>query len=692
MKLKRALALFLTVALMAAGLAACGGSKAETTAAPAGTEAAAETTTAAAPETTAAIETEAEAEETTAVTKAAPAAASEDVGKWTIYEYEANGNKVSHDMLVTAGMGDTYLELYEDGTGKLNLFQSLLDITWKPGEITVYGTSKYTYEIDGDTLNMDMQGVYYTMVRDGSAGSGASSGSSTGAKDASGEPYINDGTIEGVYRLWNMMGMSLSEWAEIMGCSLEQAADSMRVEIVDEKTARVSFDTEEEMQEVGLSMDGDQITLSVEDETLGGTLKDGILTLDIEGEQVILARLTDAAFAGGGASAALADKGEATVWNGQYTKFVGDDDSARNTDDKFTLELYEDGTGVHHRDDLDINVTWELDGDKFTMKETFMGMNIDYTGTMKGDELSIFNGDPEDDFTCEYVYLKEGGSASASADSSASAGSGAPAGVPSGDGLMSEEEVQKGYVWMNKVAKDIFHTTYEELAEHFGVEGRFDKEEYSEHMKVNKRYYFWISKEDKNHFIYVNFEEDDPDGAPGVYTVSGFNSSGFSASEAEAKYLDEVKAEATEADKAAAANMAMKDFSVDIHPFAHDEVTLSVSAQIPESGWAYDEKKDHLVENEDVNTFGAGFIQFKLDQDVEKFDFYKDKFENYQEIEDRDFDGVTFKGRTYKNIGYEWTEYIAQIDDERALSIGIVRVDISEGTVGDKILNSIKLK
>lgn len=326
-----------------------------------------------------------------------------------------------------------------------------------------------------------------------------------------------------------------------------------------------------------------------------------------------------------------------------------------------------------------------------------MGMKIDYTGTMKGDELSIFNGDPEDDFTCEYVYLKEGGSASASSgsassDSSASSGSSAPAGVPGGDGLMSEEEVQKGYVWMNKVAKDIFHTTYEELAEHFGVEGKFDKEEYSEHMKVNKRYYFWISKEDKNHFIYVNFEEDDPDGAPGVYTVSGFNSSGFSASEAEAKYLDEVKAEATEADKAAAANMAMKDFSVDIHPFAHDEVTLSVSAQIPESGWAYDEKKDHLVENEDVNTFGAGFIQFKLDQDVEKFDFYKDKFENYQEIEDRDFDGVTFKGRTYKNIGYEWTEYIAQIDDERALSIGIVRVDISEGTVGDKILNSIKLK
>ena len=50
------------------------------------------------------------------------------------------------------------------------------------------------------------------------------------------------------------------------------------------------------------------------------------------------------------------------------------------------------------------------------------------------------------------------------------------------------------------------------------------------------------------------------------------------------------------------------------------------------------------------------------------------------------------KGRTYKDIGYEWTEYIAQISDGKAVSIGIVRVDISEGTMGDKILNSISFK
>ena len=75
-----------------------------------------------------------------------------------------------------------------------------------------------------------------------------------------------------------------------------------------------------------------------------------------------------------------------------------------------------------------------------------------------------------------------------------------------------------------------------------------------------------------------------------------------------------------------------------------------------------------------------------------KFDQHKDSFENYKDIDDREIGGVKMKGRTYKNIGYEWTEYIAQISDGKAVSIGIVRVDISEGTMGDKILNSISFK
>ena len=97
----------------------------------------------------------------------------------------------------------------------------------------------------------------------------------------------------------------------------------------------------------------------------------------------------------------------AGTYKGIYTKFVGDDDDAKVTDEVFSLELKGDGTGIHHRDDLDINVTWTLDGEKFTMQETFMGIKLDYTGTLVNGKLDIFNGDPEDIWSCEYVYEKQ---------------------------------------------------------------------------------------------------------------------------------------------------------------------------------------------------------------------------------------------------------------------------------------------
>ena len=141
-----------------------------------------------------------------------------------------------------------------------------------------------------------------------------------------------------------------------------------------------------------------------------------------------------------------------------------------------------------------------------------------------------------------------------------------------GDGIVTEEQVQKGYVWMNDVNKNIFDTTYEEVVAYFGVEGEFVKEEYSDHMKANYRYYKWISADNDSHFIYVNFKEDET----GVYEVSGFNTSGFSGKEAIAKYLDIVKAEAAEENKAASANAAIKDFSAKVAMFAHDEINITI--------------------------------------------------------------------------------------------------------------------
>ena len=262
------------------------------------------------------------------------------------------------------------------------------------------------------------------------------------------------------------------------------------------------------------------------------------------------------------------------------------------------------------------------------------------------------------------------------------------ANVSGGDGIVTEEQVQKGYVWMNEVNNNIFDATYDDIVAYFGVEGQFVKEEYSDHMKANYRYYKWISEDDDSHFIYVNFKEK----SPGVYVVSAYNTSGFSGTEAIEKYLDIVKAEAAEANKAASANAEMKDFSVEIAQFAKDDVKVKIMTKIPVSGWSFDDSGRCLVENDDPTAFGAGAIRFEVRTNVEDFDYYKDKFENYQDIEDRVIGGITFKGRTYKYIGYNWIQYVAQIDDGRALSIGLTKLECVPGTMPDIILNNMTIK
>ena len=259
------------------------------------------------------------------------------------------------------------------------------------------------------------------------------------------------------------------------------------------------------------------------------------------------------------------------------------------------------------------------------------------------------------------------------------------AAAPGGNGIVTEEQVQKGYVWMNEVNNNIFDATYDDIVAYFGVEGEFVKEEYSDHMKANYRYYKWISKDDDSHFIYVNFKENES----GVYTVSAYNTSGFSGTEAIEKYLDIVKAEAAEANKAASANAEMKDFSAEIAQFAKDDVKVKIMTKIPVSGWSFDDSGRCLVENDDPTAFGAGAIRFEVRTNVEDFDYYKDDFENYQDIDDRVIGGITFKGRTYKHIGYNWIQYVAQIDDGRALSIGLTKLECVPGTMPDIILNNM---
>jgi hypothetical protein len=53
-------------------------------------------------------------------------------------------------------------------------------------------------------------------------------------------------------------------------------------------------------------------------------------------------------------------------------------------------------------------VTWTLEGETFTMQETFLGAVNDYTGTLKDGELIMFTGgEPEDPLAYMYVLHLE---------------------------------------------------------------------------------------------------------------------------------------------------------------------------------------------------------------------------------------------------------------------------------------------
>ena len=90
-------------------------------------------------------------------------------------------------------------------------------------------------------------------------------------------------------------------------------------------------------------------------------------------------------------------------YEGLHAKFVGDENWA-DDEDPFSLTLNADGTGIHARDGMEFKVTWALDGENFTMNETFIGDPIVYTGTLKDGELHLYNNTPENPLTYEYYY------------------------------------------------------------------------------------------------------------------------------------------------------------------------------------------------------------------------------------------------------------------------------------------------
>ena len=107
----------------------------------------------------------------------------------------------------------------------------------------------------------------------------AACGGSGGAAD---DPNL------GMYKLQSLMGFSLAEYAEMVGVSEEEAADSMTLELKAGGKAEMVADGD--AQSLDYTLEGETLTLTDGTETLEGTVADGVITLNIEGVEISFAK------------------------------------------------------------------------------------------------------------------------------------------------------------------------------------------------------------------------------------------------------------------------------------------------------------------------------------------------------------------------------------------------------------------
>lgn len=90
----------------------------------------------------------------------------------------------------------------------------------------------------------------------------------------------------------------------------------------------------------------------------------------------------------------------------EYSKYVGDSDTEKDTKEVAEIILNDDGTGKSNRNGVSYSIEWNIDGENINISELFMGATIEYNGTLKNDRLDLFNGDKTNALTNETVYNK----------------------------------------------------------------------------------------------------------------------------------------------------------------------------------------------------------------------------------------------------------------------------------------------
>lgn len=247
-----------------------------------------------------------------------------------------------------------------------------------------------------------------------------------------------------------------------------------------------------------------------------------------------------------------------------------------------------------------------------------------------------------------------------------------------GDGLMPYDDVLRLIKWIDDDYAD--NMLYEEVVAFTGVEGRDKGNSGANSMtQLGDHYFDWVAQEDPTHYIHVCFRGRE---ATGRFECCQWNTSGFNSAEWKDIDLSDWIA-------ASKAGIGTAPVSMQIQRFSNPLVTVTV--EMPTEGWMSrnfgSNRADFCEERGNSSSYPQ--ITVNVWDNAEMFDFYLDKYENVQPEPSRVIAGVEMEARSYRHQGFDTVEYHGKLTDDVYIMIQVKDLDISDGTQGCKVLDTM---
>ncbi|MCR5371261.1 MAG: hypothetical protein K6E83_11210 [Clostridium sp.] len=186
------------------------------------------------------------------------------------------------------------IDLLDDGTAVLSSDGDSLPLIWNVagGAISLLAAAgaegedevlSGTYSDGVIALNID--GMEMTLSKEG-----ADTGSYLQEQQGTSVEPVNDGLVTGIYKLYDVMGLSVVSYAALIGATVEEAQNTMVIQLFDGGTGTITADGE--AAALTWSMADGILYLTAEGETIPAICQDGMITIDLEGESVTLSKVS----------------------------------------------------------------------------------------------------------------------------------------------------------------------------------------------------------------------------------------------------------------------------------------------------------------------------------------------------------------------------------------------------------------